>query len=190
MWGSWCRGSLCRGRAPRRGGGRRPPGRAEPVTPPGGRCPAGRLGGERELAGVCRGLGGGRGAGPNAPRGGGGGGRRPRPAGPGPGGPAGPQAKPPGGRFRRAEPDGFGGAETACGPVSAPCRGLRRAKKKSPAKARPFPTKIILPSVVLRTGNSLKGRWWRHRFSLSLSLLYARGRENSAFLIENWVTIW
>ena len=105
-------------------------------------------------------------------------------------GEGGPQAKPPGGRFRRAEPDGFGGAETACGPVSAPCRGLRRAKKKSPAKARPFPTKIILPSVVLRTGNSLKGWWWRHQFSLSLSLLYARGRENSAFLIENWVTIW
>ena len=108
----------------------------------------------------------------------------------GPAGEGGPQAQPPGGRFRRAEPDGFGGAETACGPVSAPCRGLRRAKKKSPAKARPFPTKIILPSVVLQTGNSLKGRWWRHRFSLSLSLLYARGRENSAFLIENWVTIW
>ena len=105
-------------------------------------------------------------------------------------GEGGPQAKPPSGRFRRAEPDGFGGAETACGPVSAPCRGLRRAKKKSPAKARPFPTKIILPSVVLRTGNSLKGWWWRHRFSLSLFLLYARGRENSAFLIENWVTIW
>ena len=108
----------------------------------------------------------------------------------GTGGEGGPQAKPPGGRFRRAEPDGFGGAETACGPVSAPCRGLRRAKKKSPAKARPFPTKIILPSVVLQTGNSLKGRWWRHWFSLSLSLLYARGSENSAFLIENWVTIW
>ena len=105
-------------------------------------------------------------------------------------GEGGPQAKPPEGRFRRAEPDGFGGAETACGPVSAPCRGLRRAKKKSPAKARPFPTKIILPSVVLQTGNSLKGRWWRHRFPLSLSLLYARGRENSALLIENWVTIW
>ena len=150
------------GRAPRRGGGRRPPGRAEPVTPPGGRCPAGRPGGEGR---VLVGAGGWRGEG-------------------------GPQAKPPSGRFRRAEPDGFGGAETACGPVSAPCRGLRGAKKKSPAKARPFPTKIILPSVILQTGNSLKGRWWRHRFSLSLSLLYARGRENSAFLIENWVTIW
>ena len=81
-------------------------------------------------------------------------------------------------------------AQQVAGGAFGLLRGLRRAKKKSPAKARPFPTKIILPSVVFRTGNSLKGRWWRHRFSLSLSLLYARGRENSAFLIENWVTIW
>ena len=40
------------GEPPRRGGGRRPPGRAKPVTPPGGRCPAGRsAGGRQELRG-------------------------------------------------------------------------------------------------------------------------------------------
>ena len=39
------------------------------------------------------------------------------------GGAQGPQAKPPGGRFRRAPPAGPGGAGAACGPVPGPCGG-------------------------------------------------------------------
>ena len=38
------------------------------------------------------------------------------------------------------------------------------AKKKSPAFAEPFPTKIIfIRQSFWETGKLFKGRWWRHR---------------------------
>ncbi|HAL10780.1 MAG TPA: hypothetical protein DCP22_00460, partial [Ruminococcaceae bacterium] len=67
----------------------------------------------------------------------------------------------------------------------------RKDKKEKPRRGRAFPNQNnFYRHSFYGAENFYKGRWWRHRISLSLLLLYAAGRLNSAFFIENWVTIW
>ena len=137
-WG--CRGA-CKGRAARRaggarrrrGGGRRPPPKTVRRTVcPAGRKPAvrqkraGRAGcplGKRERSGFLRRGRSVRGAGPE--------GESLRPAGSCRGAGTGPQARRRPAPPPRAEPVGFGEAETACGPI----RPLRKLLQKGPHPA-------------------------------------------------------
>ena len=92
---------------------------------------------------------------------------------------AGPQA-----RRRAAPPQQSQTAETARRAVwpAAPAGPLHKpaqtAKKKSPAFAEPFPTKIIfIRQSFWETGKLFKGRWWRHRAPfLCLYYMPPRGR--------------
>ena len=61
------------------------------------------------------------------------------------------------------------------GPLHKPAQ---TAKKKSPAFAEPFPTKIIfIRQSFWETGKLFKGRWWRHRAPfLCLYYMPPRGR--------------
>ena len=68
----------------------------------------------------------------------------------GAGGRSGPQAKPSGGRFRRAKPAGPGGAGAACGPVSPPAQNGPRSyrNRKTVSAAREWWRRSGRPTTV------------------------------------------
>ena len=141
-----CRGGLGRGvwgrvgawgkarRAARRSRATAAAGRRKP---PQAVCPAGRTAGLQGAAGGGQLAGGGRE------------GRGKEWAG-GCGGRSGPQAKPSGGRFRRAKPAGPGGAGAACGPVSPPAQNEPRSyrNRKTVSAAREWWRRSGQPTTV------------------------------------------
>ena len=79
----------------------------------------------------------------------------------------------------------------ACGPGRPPEQTGADGKKEKPCIRRAFPNQNnFYPSVFLEDRKAVQRAVVETPCSLSLSLLYAAWGQNSAFLIENWVTIW